>query len=374
MEASVNIQDFSYLRPVKTETMIPNRTCRQIRPAHRTVSGYRAVIPTGHVVRGLPLSYQALAPDGAGRPCAVPTTPPPFLHTHSHPRPQPATTVWRNLQQHPQCADATTTLHSPFSILNSSFSHTFSAKERDTETGLSYFGSRYYSSDLSIWLSVDPMSDKYPSLSTYVYCANNPIKLVDPNGMEAAKPPLHHQFLITVGMQVYKAAKKNGASSNGAILVLAQASLESGWGKSAMRYNDYNLFGVMGTPSKRSTTHGPVKDYSNLGGYEAAINDYFKKAKSRWPKWTDVLSQNDFTSEDIDKALNTGSYYPSKEDRQNGKYAYCGDLDENGESHYGESLIKQFSSTKKRFKDSLIYQIMRTKKLFNKAFLILTNI
>ena len=62
--------------------------------------------------------------------------------------------------------------------------HTFSAKEKDTETGLSYFGSRYYSSDLSIWLSVDPMSDKYPSFSPYVYCANNPIKLVDPNGEE----------------------------------------------------------------------------------------------------------------------------------------------------------------------------------------------
>jgi len=59
---------------------------------------------------------------------------------------------------------------------------TFSAKERDSETGFSYFGSRYYSSDLSIWLSVDPRSDKYPSLSPYVYCANNPIKLVDPNG------------------------------------------------------------------------------------------------------------------------------------------------------------------------------------------------
>ena len=33
--------------------------------------------------------------------------------------------------------------------------YTFSAKERDAETGLSYFGARYYSSDLSIWLSVD---------------------------------------------------------------------------------------------------------------------------------------------------------------------------------------------------------------------------
>ena len=60
--------------------------------------------------------------------------------------------------------------------------YTFSAKEKDSETGLSYFGSRYYSSDLSVWLSVDPMSDKYPYQSGYVYCGNNPIKVVDPNG------------------------------------------------------------------------------------------------------------------------------------------------------------------------------------------------
>ncbi len=62
--------------------------------------------------------------------------------------------------------------------------YTFSAKEKDTETGYSYFGSRYYNSDLSIWLSVDPMAGKYPSLSPYAYCADNPVKLVDPNGEE----------------------------------------------------------------------------------------------------------------------------------------------------------------------------------------------
>ena len=62
--------------------------------------------------------------------------------------------------------------------------HAFSAKERDTETGLSYFGARYYSSDLCIWLSVDPMSDKYPHESNYVYCGDNPIILKDPNGRE----------------------------------------------------------------------------------------------------------------------------------------------------------------------------------------------
>ena len=72
----------------------------------------------------------------------------------------------------------------PKSILHFTRVFTFSAKEKDAETGYSYFGSRYYSSDLSIWLSVDPMSDKYPSLSPYTYCANTPIKLVDPNGAE----------------------------------------------------------------------------------------------------------------------------------------------------------------------------------------------
>ena len=72
-----------------------------------------------------------------------------------------------------------------YSLLTAnSLTYTFSAKERDSETGLSYFGSRYYSSDLSIWLSVDPMSDKYASLSPYVYCADNPVKLVDPDGEE----------------------------------------------------------------------------------------------------------------------------------------------------------------------------------------------
>ena len=38
---------------------------------------------------------------------------------------------------------------------------------------------------LAAWLSVDPMSDKYPSISPYAYCAWNPLKLVDPEGKEA---------------------------------------------------------------------------------------------------------------------------------------------------------------------------------------------
>ena len=57
-----------------------------------------------------------------------------------------------------------------------------SGKEKDPETGYHSFGARYYNSDLSLWLSVDPMADKYPNLSPYNYCAWNPMKLVDPDG------------------------------------------------------------------------------------------------------------------------------------------------------------------------------------------------
>ena len=59
----------------------------------------------------------------------------------------------------------------------------FTGKEKDSETGFSYFGARYYDSDiLTAWLSVDPLADKYPNLSPYAYCAWNPVRLVDPDG------------------------------------------------------------------------------------------------------------------------------------------------------------------------------------------------
>jgi RHS repeat-associated protein len=64
----------------------------------------------------------------------------------------------------------------------------FSGKEKDDETGLSYFGARYYDSDLSVWLSVDPLASKYPSTSAYMYCLGNPVMLIDPNGESSTTP------------------------------------------------------------------------------------------------------------------------------------------------------------------------------------------
>ena len=56
----------------------------------------------------------------------------------------------------------------------------FNGKELDQETGLYYYGARYY--DTHQWLGVDPLAEFYPNISTYTYCAGNPIGCRDENG------------------------------------------------------------------------------------------------------------------------------------------------------------------------------------------------
>lgn len=60
----------------------------------------------------------------------------------------------------------------------------FNAKELDEETGMYYYGARYYESRISLWMSVDPLEEKYPSITGYCYTYNNPVKFVDPDGQK----------------------------------------------------------------------------------------------------------------------------------------------------------------------------------------------
>jgi RHS repeat-associated protein len=54
----------------------------------------------------------------------------------------------------------------------------------DEETGLYYYGARYYDARSSVWLSADPLQEKYPNVSTYAYVGNNPVKFVDIDGRD----------------------------------------------------------------------------------------------------------------------------------------------------------------------------------------------
>ena len=66
----------------------------------------------------------------------------------------------------------------------------FTGKERDTESGLDYFGSRYYGSSMGRFMSPDPSGLLYSdpndpqSLNLYSYVRNNPLKNIDPTGLD----------------------------------------------------------------------------------------------------------------------------------------------------------------------------------------------
>ncbi len=69
----------------------------------------------------------------------------------------------------------------------------FTGKERDLESGLDYFGARYYDAEIGRWTSVDPVLSRNAtefvmehglfSLSPYQYVRDNPTSRIDPDGM-----------------------------------------------------------------------------------------------------------------------------------------------------------------------------------------------
>ncbi len=74
-------------------------------------------------------------------------------------------------------------------LLTGGISHPFrfTGKELDRLNGLNMydFGARWYDvAGVPMWTSIDPLCEKYYSLSPYNYCGNNPIRFVDPNGCD----------------------------------------------------------------------------------------------------------------------------------------------------------------------------------------------
>lgn len=80
----------------------------------------------------------------------------------------------------------------------------FNGKELDEETGLYYYGARYFDPRTSVWLNVDPLAIYNPvmeseyygdgqhnggiynsgNLNPYIYCYANPVNYLDPNGKQ----------------------------------------------------------------------------------------------------------------------------------------------------------------------------------------------
>ncbi|WP_041252042.1 RHS repeat-associated core domain-containing protein [Flavobacterium indicum] len=83
------------------------------------------------------------------------------------------------------------------------YKYKFNGKELDEETGFYYYGARYYNPKFSVWLSTDPLAEKYPDFNPYNYCMQNPINLIDPDGRYPRNPRIRGYAINVIEVKSY---------------------------------------------------------------------------------------------------------------------------------------------------------------------------
>jgi RHS repeat-associated protein len=154
----------------------------------------------------------------------------------------------------------------------------YTSKERDNETGLDYFGARYFSAAQGRFVSVDPLSGTLGNPQTfnrYAYCVNNPVNRIDPDGAKAVSAQAK-KFVFASIQQILKLAVNLNVSAGG---LFALSAWETMWGQTGAYKNKNN-------PGGMSVKEVPLS-YSSIDDGYAAFGNTIAKT------YSDVLGIHD---------------------------------------------------------------------------------
>jgi RHS repeat-associated protein len=130
-------------------------------------------------------------------------------------------------------------------------------KEKDNETGLYYYGARYYAAWTCRFVSVDPLADRYMYLTPYNYAGNKPIGDLDIDGMQSTGDP--------------PKKKDPRVFDDGTNRKVGPRTLDD------PNYEVHNL--------PTNPKHGQVATYGYSRGKDAAVVDYvFNSNTSSWER------------------------------------------------------------------------------------------
>ena len=87
----------------------------------------------------------------------------------------------------------------------------FSGKESLARVGLDLydFGARMYSPSNMRWLTMDPLCEKYYSISPYAYCAGDPVNLVDPDGRNPKRKWRNGTIIVSATIYTNNSSSKS---------------------------------------------------------------------------------------------------------------------------------------------------------------------
>jgi len=197
----------------------------------------------------------------------------------------------------------------------------FTSKELDEETGLYYYGARYYEPTISRWMSADPagfaLSNPNRSgysiieaANWYAYVSNNPVIYVDPTGMEGTSARNFKDFDYIhkfVGVQEGGQWLKGYVPNNNGVAI-GRSGVTIGSGFDIGQHNAYDLDRIFG----KGTQNQDLKD---------KYSEYLGKTKQ---DAIDYLAENplEITKEQADRTDNLvfGNKLGKLEDRYNRLY------------------------------------------------------
>jgi RHS repeat-associated protein len=215
----------------------------------------------------------------------------------------------------------------------------YNGKELDEETGLYYYGARYYNARTSVWQSVDPAWElpKEVNKSPYAYVLNNPLIYVDPEGRShwnittAAALKMIEQFTISDAPAAWAMGAKSGVSEHDVASYGVVKYLEV---VGDLMTGDHQPSGAAVKEAIREALHGALptvltrsqaqnaynravtlvvsdawhRDYSrtyggrnNYGQIQADAQDLHDAAEKDWAEYEDYLIGQHFSAKEIAK-------------------------------------------------------------------------
>jgi RHS repeat-associated protein len=159
------------------------------------------------------------------------------------------------------------------SLSNVEYRYGYNSKENDNEVkgeaNQQDYGFRVYDPRVGRFLSVDPLAHKYPAISPYVYCYNNPISVIDPDGREgivvSGSPGKHNNrnHFLDNGLDRAKAAQKHTQRKGEGVTWIVYNDKENGFTQKQL--NNYKAKAV-----KAGVTMMVVSDVDDIVNY---VND-----------------------------------------------------------------------------------------------------
>ncbi|MFC3161018.1 RHS repeat-associated core domain-containing protein [Chryseobacterium arachidis] len=246
----------------------------------------------------------------------------------------------------------------------------FNAKELDEDTGLYYYGARYYNPRLSIWYGVDPLAVKMPNWSPYAYTFDNPVRFTDPDGM-APKDIIYLNNDGSINRVVNNGSKYITLVHNNKSLLLGNLPMSNAYGFNMKASNVIAYYASkigatnISTTSERS--NNSTAYYNNDGGivFNAQKNGYlhpmvnnkydlmnitYHENMHKYDDYHNIESSTFYSHAVVaNKAVSHWTFKESSRAHQEGEVGYFSQLIMNsyyqeGNTERADDLIKDFNN------------------------------